>query len=122
MTLSSADLIAIVLALVGLIVGIAAFLRAHPNATPAALDAEVVRLLAERQADREFVGRLERAYQTSGTFQKQALDTLAGALRVLAPLTPVKTDDALAKLLDDILTPDAEGDTQPMPPVTPPRG
>lgn len=105
MTLEPDAILGIVVGIVALVVAIAAFLRANPNATPAALDTEVARLVAEKQSDREWVTRVETAYQTSGQFQRQALETVAGVVRILAPLTPGKADDALDKLLDDIQTP-----------------
>lgn len=102
MTLTTPDLIAIVVALAALVLSIVAFMRQHPDATPAALDAEVTRRLAELQADRPAIDRMETAYLTAGDLQRHALDTLAGALTTLAPLTPMTTDDELRKLLEDI--------------------
>lgn len=103
--LSTGDAFAILLGLVSLIVGIVAFFRAHPNATPAALDTEAARLLSERQRDREWVERLERAYQNNSATQQRMFDSVAAALRFIAPLTPIKADDIASNLLTDIQQP-----------------
>lgn len=105
MTLEPDALLAIILGMVALVVSIAAFVRANPNATPAALDAEVVRLLTDKQADREAMDRLERAYQSSDAAHRKALDTTVAVLRFVAPLTPLKSDDEALKLLEDAQTP-----------------
>lgn len=103
--LSGGDVFAILIGLAALIVGLVAFFRAHPNATPAALDTETARLLTERQKDREWVERLERAYQNNSATQQRMFDTFAAALRFIAPLTPIKSDDIAANLLTDIQQP-----------------
>jgi hypothetical protein len=116
-TLSTGDVIAVLFALAGLIVSIVAFFRAHPNATPAALDAEVTRRLTELEADRANVARLETAYQNAGEVQKHAIDALVSALKLIAPMTAGTADDAAVKLLEDIQTPGA-----PIPPEPPAQG
>lgn len=117
MTLTTADIIITVIALAGLVIGIISFMRHNPQATPAALDAEVARRVADLQADRPAIDRLETAYLTTGDMQRHALDTLADVLKTIAPYTGLKFDDALAKLLDDVQKAGApaQGDTNIVP-------
>lgn len=87
------------------------FLRTHPNATPQQLDENTSARLAELQLHRDFMTRLEQAYQQQNTVFQGAFDTVTALVKTIAPLTPIKTDDELGKFLDDVKEP---GD--PMPP------
>lgn len=117
--LSTGDILAILTALVALIVGIIAFMRQHPQFTPAQLDSTVVTGLSDFQSNREVMDRLERAYQNSGDIQKHALEALVSALHLVAPLTPIASDDAAVAVLDDITQPGAPAVivTAPTPPA-----
>lgn len=90
---------------VALVISIVAFLRAHPDATPAAVDTEAALRLQELQHNREFVARLEQAYQQQSVVFQGAFDTLTSLFKLIAPLTPIKTDDAVSGLLEDIQKP-----------------
>lgn len=110
--LSAGEVFAIVIAFGAFVFGIVAFLRANPQATPAAVDTEVTRRIAEMQANRELVDKMERAYQQNNEMQRRLFDLFAGGLRLVAPLTPITSDDVAADLLTDIQKlgqPDAAG-------------
>lgn len=113
LVLDAGDVVAILVAVVSLVFGVVGFMRRYPNATPAQLDSEAARLLQERQQDRENMARLEAAYARQSDAYRTAFDTLAGFFRLIAPLTPIKTDDAASDLLTDIQTP---GDVPTPPP------
>ncbi len=101
MVLSTGDMLAIIVGLIAFAVGVAAFFRQHPDASPAAVDAEVASRLDLMQHDREAMDRLERAYQSSDAAHRNALDAAVSVLKQVAPLTPLKSDDAALKLLLD---------------------
>lgn len=65
-------------------------------------DVAIVERLHSTQNNREVMDRLERAYQTANRMQIDALSQIIG---MIAPLTPFKSDDALAGFIDDIKTP-----------------
>ena len=94
--LNNADIIQIVLMLVLLIVGVVSLARRGKS-----LDDAVSQKFAE-MADREQMDRLERAYAAAGQNQRQALEMAEKRLSILAPLTPMKADDAAVSLLRDI--------------------
>lgn len=123
--ISIGEIVAVVVALASLVVALIAFMRKNPQATPAELDAEATRRVVEAQANRELVDRLERAYQQNSAAQQKAFDTVAGLLRLIAPLTPLKLDDAAVSLLTDIQKPGAPSVVKATPPAVtdypPPR-
>jgi hypothetical protein len=55
--------------------------------------------------------RLHAQYEASHAQTKHAIKLAALALKVIAPLTPLTSDDAAASLLEEIISPDDE-DTQ----------
>lgn len=65
-----------------------------------ALDAATADRL--EQIQRDHAERLERLYRESSALHRMMVDRLADALRAVAPLTPLETDDAASALLDDI--------------------
>ena len=77
---------------------------------PLQADKTLARELEKRQLDREYMDRLERAYQEGNRQLKAVVDTFASGLRFVAPYTPIKVDDMLGGFLDDIRTPGAPGD------------
>jgi len=61
--------------------------------------------LQMHQNNRDYMERQERMFRELSTSHQQMI-TLAGrALEIVAPLTPIKSDDAAARYLDDIRTP-----------------
>jgi len=97
-----------------LILGVIAFMRAHPDATPQQFDENTAARLAELQLNRDFMARLETAYQQQNTVFQGAFNTLTEFVKLVAPLTPIKSDDELSKFLGDVKTP---GDpAAPIPP------
>ena len=105
--LSSGEVLGIVLGVIAFVISIIAFVRANPQATPAAVDTEVTRRLDEQRRDRENMDRLERAYQQNSVAQQQLFNTVIAALRFVAPLTPITSDDAALALLEDVTVPGA---------------
>ena len=71
------------------------------------VDAAVADKLAKMH-DPQVLDRLEAAYQTANAPVVQLVNTVAALLKVVAPFTPIKSDDAAAKLLEDIQTPGAD--------------
>lgn len=88
------------------------YLRERP--TGLQLDQKASDELDARRANRELMAFWERAYQETGAMNKQVLDAALGFLKLIAPLTPLKTDDSAVRLLEDIQTPGA-----PVEPATP---
>ena len=88
-----------------LILGVIAYLRAHPNATPQQFDENTAARLAELQLNREFMARLEAAYAQQNTVFQGAFNTLTEFVKLIAPLTPIKTDDEMGKLFEDVKVP-----------------
>lgn len=91
--------ISLVVSLISLVV------TAVKTNNPRGLDAGVVHQIEMRQRDREALDRIEAAYQQAGTMQRDVVNILTSLLKTIAPLTPMKADDALAGLLADIQTP-----------------
>lgn len=85
--------------------------------SPQQLDQSVSLRLEAEQRNREHMDRYERLYQQSLNSFKPLVDAAALGLRVLAPLTPMKTDDAAASLLADIQTPGKPVDLKPAAPA-----
>lgn len=50
---------------------------------------------------------MEKAYEEAGTAQRMVINTLADVVKVLAPITPIRTDDTVDRFFDDLLTPGA---------------
>lgn len=110
--LSSGEVLSIVLGVAAFVLALVAFMRANPKASPSQVDAEVTRRLDEQRRDRENMDRLERAYQSNSTAQQQLFLSTITALRFVAPLTPMKSDDAVLALLEDITVPGAPAEAQ----------
>lgn len=68
------------------------------------LDASTTIQLELVQANREAMSAYERQYAETSATNRQVVDTLAGIITAIAPITPAKTDDTLANLLDDVRT------------------
>src|SRR5574338_265731 len=81
------------------------YLRERP--TGSQLDQKASAELDARRADRELMASWERAYQETGAMNTQVLDAALGFLKLIAPLTPLKTDDSAVRLREDIQTPGA---------------
>jgi len=97
-----------------LVLGVVVFiLQRKPSVSE--LDSDVTRRFQDLQAQREVIEIYENAYVKATAIQRSGVDTLIGILRVIAPLTPSKADDAALALLEDITLP---GDP-PLPPTQP---
>jgi hypothetical protein len=80
---------------------------ANQNPGGASVDTQLVAAVEERHSDREYIDSLEKAYAAAGNAYKTALDATVSVLQTIAPLTPLKVDDAALNLLRDIQTPGA---------------
>jgi hypothetical protein len=59
------------------------------------------------QENRAHMDRYERMYQDSVRRQKELVDAIFSGLRFIAPMTPIRADDAAVAFLEDIRTPGA---------------
>lgn len=48
---------------------------------------------------------MEKAYEDAGTAQRMVIKTLADVVKILAPITPIKTDDTIDRFFDDLMKP-----------------
>lgn len=106
--LEANDLLAIIAALsavAALIVSVFAFMRANPQATPAAVDVAVAERIDTVQQNREAMAVYESALQKQTETIKMMYGGLAMAMRMLAAMTPSKALDEVADLFTDIETP-----------------
>lgn len=107
-------MISIVVGVVALIVAFIAWRRDHPNASVAESDAKLSELIEARREDRVWMDKVEKSYQQIAESHQQIIQSLVDSLEYISTLTPVKSDDALTKLIKDI---QEEGtDTPPEPP------
>lgn len=93
-----------IMGIVTLILVIVVFLRTKP--TVQQLDEKATTEVDARRNDRELIAFWEQAYQTTTAANRQVLDTTVGIIKLFAPMTSIKVDDSLLKLLEDIQTPD----------------
>lgn len=89
---------------VGIVIGLAALVVALLRNRDKG-DSTLVAYFQQQQAQREQMAQLERAYQQ--TMFKSMFDLATMTARTVAPLTPFKADDALAKWMQDIQQPGA---------------
>lgn len=132
------DLLAIIAALsavAALIVSVFAFMRANPQATPAAVDVAVAERIDTVQQNREAMAVYESALQKQNDTIKMLFNGLSMGMRMLAVMTPSKALDEVADLFTDIETPGApvpfsaqsastwsHGTITPAPPADPGNG
>lgn len=103
LVLSTGDVIAVLLWIILLVVALVVALRR--GYTPAQLDTLAADKITGLSHDPAMLDRLERAYQQNTEVTKHAFDTFVAAIKLVAPLTPIKTDDAIAKLGEEIQAP-----------------
>lgn len=108
--LSGGEVFAILISLLAFVVGIINLVR---TGKPATWDAGLVAQLEMKQRDREWMEKLEKAYQSAGTQQQAVLDSVVGVLRLVVRTTPFKADDSVLKLLEDVQTPGIPADATP---------
>jgi hypothetical protein len=109
LSLTLGELIGILFGAGALMVGIGKILwDANQNPGGPSVDARLTQQVNTAHADREWIERLERAYALGGMQSTRAVDALAGVLSNIAPLTGLKTDDAVLNLLRDIQKPGME--------------
>jgi hypothetical protein len=109
MELTLTDVLTVGFALAALIVAIIGIARTGRN-----IDAATAERLAS-MSDPATMERLERAHAAADEKVKQALALLAAVVGIIAPLTPLKSDDALKNLLVDIQTPGPAPEVTPVP-------
>ena len=79
------------------------------------VDAALTRRVQDSQADRDWMFKIERAYDLSNERTHKTLEAVVGMLSNIAPLTKFQVDDALLALLKDIQKPGAPVVTPPTP-------
>jgi len=106
LSLTVGDVLSIVLSVAGIAIGIGIILwNAGRNPNGQNVDAQITEVVDSAHADRERMAAMERAYQVGTAAQKTALDATVSVLQAIAPLTPLKADDAALSLLKDVQTP-----------------
>lgn len=109
LSLTIGELMAIVLGIVGLAVAGGKILwDANQNPGGASVDQRLTERVGVAQADRQWMDSIERGYALSNAGLKTALDATVSVLQTIAPLTPLKVDDAALDLLRDVQTPGAK--------------
>jgi hypothetical protein len=114
MNAETINLVIALFAITWLVVGLAVFILRNKPAI-AELDTEAARRLRELQAARDVIAIYEKAYTDATAIQRSGVETLIAILRMVAPLTPTKTDDAALALLEDVTLPGEP----PTPPAQP---
>lgn len=111
LSLTLGELIGIVVGLGALGVGLGKILwDANQNPGGASVDTRLTERVDIARNDREWIERLERAYALGGLQSKTAIDALTSVLTTIAPLTGLKADDALLRILKDVQQPGANVD------------
>lgn len=95
-------LIGVLLGLLALVIAVAALVL---RGKAAEADAEATRQITAMQMNREQMRLLETRLEQSDAVVKEALRLVTVVVRAVAPLTPMRTDDAAAVLLEDIRAP-----------------
>lgn len=94
-----------IVAIGALIVALVAVVLAIRKGTPA--DKAIAATLEELRNNREAMGRYETIVAEREATTRQLIESFVGIIKIVAPLTPWLSDDELAKLGEDILTPGA---------------
>lgn len=106
LSLTIGELMAIVVGLVGLaFAGGKILWDANQNPGGPSVDERLTERVGVAQADRQWMDSVERGVALSNAGMKTALDAVVSVLQTIAPLTPLKVDDAALNLLKDIQTP-----------------
>lgn len=108
LSLTIGEVLGIVVGLAALGVAIGKTLwDANQNPGGASVDERLTDRVNSAHTDREWVMKLEHAYELGQGQAKTAIDALTSVLQTIAPLTPLKVDDAALSLLKDVQTPGA---------------
>lgn len=94
-----------IIAIGALIVAAVAVFLAIRKGTPA--DIALAATLEELRQNRTAMSRYESLVAEREETTRQLIGTFVGIIKIVAPLTPWLSDDALAELGEDILTPGA---------------
>lgn len=89
--------------------------NSNPNASIEETDEKLSELVRARRQDREWMEKLERGYQDMLEHNKNIIDSLAETIRYISTITPIKTDDELADLIEDIQSPGSNLPEEPAP-------
>lgn len=103
----SNEIVVALIAVVGFVVGIVVGIRR--GGTPDQSTAANIEALQQNRATMEL---LERQLASKDAITRMAFDTFAGFFKLISPLTPLLTDDAFSKFLEDLRTqgpPEAPG-------------
>lgn len=100
MSLETMVVVTLVVATAALVISAVTAVLSRSNA-----DQQTTARIDALRADRTQMDYLERAYQEASAAQRAALDTSLGVIKAIAPHTGITTDDAAARLLEDIQQP-----------------
>lgn len=104
-SLTIGELIGIVLGLGALGVAVGKILWDGNQPGQPTVDQRLTARVDVAHSDREWIERLERAYMLGGSNTQRLVDAFTGVLTNVSPLTGVKVDDALLRLLKDVQQP-----------------
>jgi hypothetical protein len=93
------DVLQIGVPIVSLLVAVAAWIR-KGNVQQADQSATI--WLQQHRADRDYMEKLERAYEQSNETQRKMFDTFASTIKVISPYTPFGFDDEASKFMADM--------------------
>jgi hypothetical protein len=106
LSLTLGEALAILLGTVSTFIAIGKILwDANQNPNGQSVDAQLTAAIEERHSDRDYIESLEKAHTAANDAYKTALNATVSVLQTIAPLTPLKLDDAALSLLKDVQTP-----------------
>lgn len=74
---------------------------------PSQWDSSLSLQLQQRQENRDYMDKMERAFQQTSIGNQRTIESLTGLIRLIAPMIPIKADTALVEFLEDVQTPGA---------------
>ena len=97
--LSVGDVISLIVGLLAFVMSVYALAKSDKGK---GLDNGVMLRIDQLQKDREYMDKLERAYESAHATNRLAFDKLSMVIKTIAPYTPIMSDDAIGRFLDDI--------------------
>jgi hypothetical protein len=94
-----------IVAIGALLLALVAVILAIRKGTPT--DKALAAALEGLQANREAMSKYETFVAEREQTTRQIIESFVGIIKIVAPLTPILSDDELAKLGEDVLTPGA---------------
>lgn len=97
--LSVGDVLSILLGMLAFMVSVYALAKSDKGK---GLDNGVMLRIDQMQANRDYMDKLERAYESANVAQRLAFDRFSSLVKTVAPYTPMVSDDAIARFLEDV--------------------